>query len=65
MEFTIFTPKYGEVTVKDVMVETDDTNLEDGINIIGDGFVVETMSYSASDLENNVPRIEDVIESYI
>lgn len=64
MEFTIFTPNYGEVTVKDVMIETDDTNLEDGINIIGDGIKVETMSYSASDLVDNVCRVEDIIESY-
>lgn len=64
MEFTIFTPNYGEVTVKDVMIDTDGTNLEDGINIIGDGIKVETMSYSASDLENNVCLVEDVINSY-
>lgn len=64
MEFKIFTPNYGEVTVKDVMIDTDGTNLEDGINIIGDGIKVETMSYSASDLVGNVCRVEDIIESY-
>ena len=58
----LFTTNYGIVTVTDVMIDTDGTNLADGVNIHDeDGkLIIEVSGYSCDDFEDEVD-IENVI----
>lgn len=62
----IETPKYGYVTVKDVMIETDDTNLESGVEILDemDFPICEVVGYSSDELIENPNLIDELIECY-
>ncbi len=58
---------HGKAVIKDVMIDTDGTNLADGVEIKIDGVVIaEIVGKSAEEL-NRLPvdEIEDLIESHI
>lgn len=60
------TSKYGYVTVRDVMIDTDGTNLESGIEILDemDFPICEVIGYSTDELENNSELVEELIDCY-
>ena len=57
---------YGEVTFKHAMIDTDGTNLEEGITIFIDGkYIAETIDFSIDEIEEMTEKeIESVVETY-
>ena len=63
-EVTIITEKFGEVTVRNAMFDTDGTNLEEGIEIKGEEIgLVEIYGYhNVYYLEEEEEEVEKLIE---
>ena len=53
-EKSLFTVNHGIVTVKDVIVDTDGTNLADGVDIRDENgiLLIEVAGYCCDDIEN-------------
>ena len=53
MEITFESKRFGEVTIRDCMLETNGTNLEEGIEVKVDGeLMTENFRYRASSFED-------------
>jgi hypothetical protein len=61
------TEKYGTVLVRDVMVDTNGTDLESGVEIelIDDDNLLEVVGYSVDDFDDDFECLYNVIESQI
>ena len=58
---------FGEAKIKNVMIDTDGTNLADGVSITIDGVVIaEIVGKSTHDIKRlSVDEFEDLLDSYI
>lgn len=55
----------GEVTIKDVMVDVDGTNLREGVDMfIGDELICELTGYCAETFEDDAELVEELINIY-
>ena len=57
-----FETDYGTVTVRNAMFDVDGTNLEEGIEIKGEDFLLENYGYRDID-EMTTDEVEDLIEN--
>ena len=57
-----FETQYGTVEVRNAMFDLDGTNLEEGIEISGDGILLENYGYRDVE-EMSVEDVEDLIEN--
>lgn len=55
---------YGDVQVRNAMIDIDGTNIEEGIELKGDGFLIELVGYRDID-EITVDEVESIIENQI
>ena len=58
----LFTANYGIVTVKDVMIDTDGTNLIEGIDVMDENgkFIIEVSGYCTDDVTDGLD-VETII----
>ena len=59
-----FDTDYGKITVRNIMIDTDGTNLTDGTEIKGDDIHIELMNYTEIS-ELTVEKLESMIKTTI
>lgn len=58
-----FETKFGEITLRDVMIDTDGTNLESGIEVKLDGEVIGELIDLEFDEDTTVEEVEEMVEA--